>query len=40
MIPDAGTFILAFIAAPAVVVILGYVAVRLHERGATRHPAK
>lgn len=40
MMPEIWTFALAFIAAPAFVVGLGYVAVRLHERSGHRHPAE
>ena len=32
MIPEPWTFALAFVVTPAVVLALGYVAVRLHER--------
>lgn len=34
------TYVLAFILAPAAVVGLGYLAVRLHERGEKHHPAE
>lgn len=39
---DLSTWLLAFVATPALVVVLGYVAVRLHERGAPapHHPAE
>ena len=37
---DPWMFGLAFVLAPAVVVGLGYLAVRLHERSAPNHPAE
>lgn len=36
MIPDPWTFALAFLVAPAIVVGVGYIAVRLHERATPR----
>jgi hypothetical protein len=38
MIPEPWTFALAFVATPAAVLALGYVAVRLHERSSARRP--
>ena len=37
---DPWTFGLAFVLAPSLVVGLGYLAVRLHERSDPRHPAE
>jgi uncharacterized membrane protein len=36
MIPEPATFIFAFIVVPAIVVAVGYIAVRLHERSLDR----
>lgn len=36
MIPDPWLFTFAFVVCPAIVVLVGYVAVRLHERSLDR----